>query len=70
MGASDGRELRRARELAGLCVDCQHAERITSARGSTFILCRLSASDPRFPKYPRQPVVACEGHIPGRRPDL
>jgi hypothetical protein len=47
--------------VVGLCADCVHSERITSARGSTFHLCRLSATDPRFPKYPRLPVLACEG---------
>ena len=48
----------------GLCARCRHAERITSARGSTFYLCRLSTTDPRFPKYPRLPVLACDGYDP------
>jgi hypothetical protein len=26
-----------------------------------FFLCRLSATDPRFPKYPRLPVLRCDG---------
>jgi GrpB-like predicted nucleotidyltransferase (UPF0157 family) len=47
---------------AGLCSDCLHARRLESARGSVFILCNLSLSDPRFPKYPRLPVLACDGH--------
>jgi hypothetical protein len=34
-------------------------------RGSTFWLCELNATDPRFPKYPRLPVVACAGFTPG-----
>jgi hypothetical protein len=34
-----------------------------SARGSTFWLCALSASDPRFPKYPRLPVLRCPGFV-------
>jgi hypothetical protein len=46
---------------AGLCARCAHVQVITSARGSTFYLCRLSAVDPRFPKYPRIPVLACTG---------
>jgi hypothetical protein len=37
---------------------------VTSGRGSTFWLCGLSASDARFPKYPRLPVVACAGFAP------
>ena len=27
-----------------------------------FILCELSVTDPRFPKYPRLPVLSCEGY--------
>lgn len=46
----------------GLCADCLHARRIESARGSRFILCELSLSDPHFPKYPRLPVVSCSGY--------
>jgi hypothetical protein len=47
---------------AGLCADCLHARRIESPRGSVFILCQLSATDPRFPKYPRLPVLQCSGY--------
>jgi hypothetical protein len=25
-------------------------------------MCLLSRSDPRFPKYPRVPVLACDGY--------
>ena len=46
---------------AGLCARCVHAQVIENNRGSTFYLCRLSAVDPRFPKYPRIPVLACSG---------
>lgn len=53
-----------ARDHAGLCADCVNAEPIQSNRGSLFLLCRLSRSDPRFSKYPRLPVWACSGHVP------
>ncbi len=46
----------------GLCSDCFHARSIESANGSFFILCNLSLTDPRFPKYPRLPVLSCEGY--------
>lgn len=46
---------------AGLCATCVHARAITSDRGSTFVWCGLSKADPRFPKYPRLPVLACDG---------
>jgi len=50
------------RAAAGLCADCVHARRVESVRGSSFILCELSLSDPHFPKYPRLPVLACDGY--------
>jgi hypothetical protein len=36
--------------------------RIVSDRGSVFYLCGLSKTDPRFPKYPELPVLACVGY--------
>ena len=49
---------------AGLCHRCRHAQVVVSARGSVFTLCRLSRTDPRFPKYPPLPVTACAGFTP------
>jgi len=46
----------------GLCADCQHARRIESDRGAVFFLCERALTDPRFQKYPRLPVVTCEGY--------
>jgi len=45
----------------GLCPQCAHVKKVVSGRGSTFLLCRKSADDPRYPKYPPQPVVSCRG---------
>jgi hypothetical protein len=53
---------------AGLCARCVHAQIIRSDRGSRFYLCRLSAVDPRYPKYPRLPVLECAGHVPFTEP--
>jgi hypothetical protein len=50
------------RALAGLCESCCHAQIIESRRGARFWLCGLSRADPRFPKYPRLPVVRCAGY--------
>jgi hypothetical protein len=47
---------------AGLCADCVHAREIESSRGSRFLLCELSRTDPRFAKYPRLPVLKCAGY--------
>jgi hypothetical protein len=49
-------------ERAGLCADCVHARSVESDRGSIFLLCELSRSDPRFTKYPRLPVLSCTGY--------
>jgi hypothetical protein len=48
----------------GLCADCRFMRRIESDRGSLFYLCELSATDTRFPKYPRLPVLRCDGYDP------
>lgn len=48
---------------AGLCAECAHARRVNSDRGATFWLCELSATDTRFPRYPRLPVVKCVGFM-------
>lgn len=47
--------------MTNLCPVCVHVQRVTSNRGSVFLLCRLSASDERFPRYPPLPVRACIG---------
>jgi hypothetical protein len=47
---------------AGLCDRCEHQKLIRNTRGSSFSLCERSKSDPRFPKYPRLPVVRCAGY--------
>jgi hypothetical protein len=54
------------RRNVGRCADCRHMHRIESARGSTFYLCRRSATDPEFPKYPRLPVIQCRGYEPAK----
>lgn len=45
-----------------LCPTCRHVQRVESAKGSVFWMCGRAKSDPRFPKYPPQPVVSCAGH--------
>ena len=57
---------------AGLCASCVHAKAVESSRGAVFILCRLSLTDSRFPRYPTLPVMACPGYVrlaPSDRPD-
>jgi hypothetical protein len=47
----------------GLCARCAHALVIRNDRGSRFFLCRLSATDTRYPKYPPLPVRRCLGFV-------
>ena len=53
----------------GLCARCAHARTVASARGSTFYLCALAATDPDYPRYPRLPVLRCPGFTETPRPD-
>jgi hypothetical protein len=46
----------------GLCATCVHARVVVSDRGSRFYFCERSKTDPRFPRYPPLPVVACIGY--------
>lgn len=57
-------EARRAAEVTrfGLCATCVHQRIVRSGRGSVFSMCLLSKSDDAYPKYPRVPVIACDGH--------
>ena len=48
---------------AGLCADCTHAAFIESDRGSVFLQCQLSFTNPDFAKYPRLPVLVCKGYL-------
>jgi hypothetical protein len=48
----------------GLCGNCEHVQPVTTARGSTFYLCRLSFVDSRFARYPALPVLTCSGFAP------
>jgi hypothetical protein len=54
----------------GLCDTCRHVRLIVSGRGSRFLLCELSRTDPRFPRYPSLPVLACTGFEPRAPGDL
>jgi hypothetical protein len=59
---------------AGLCATCRHS-RVVEGANSSFWLCELSRTDPRFPRYPRLPVLRCDGFQPQQQdgraaPDL
>jgi hypothetical protein len=46
-----------------LCESCSFAKEIISGKGSRFLLCKKSQTDDRFPKYPTQPVIRCNGFV-------
>lgn len=46
----------------GLCASCTHHRVILSGKGSRFVLCERSRTDPSFPRYPGVPVVRCAGY--------
>jgi hypothetical protein len=46
----------------GLCASCRHRREIVSVRGSRFVLCERSRTDPSFPRYPGLPVRTCRGY--------
>ena len=48
----------------GLCWTCLHKRVIQTPRHSLFFLCNRALSDTQFAKYPRLPVIRCEGHEP------
>ncbi|HEX2204754.1 MAG TPA: hypothetical protein VHG91_15710 [Longimicrobium sp.] len=54
----------------GLCESCANVKIVETRKGSRFFLCQLSEVDPRFPKYPRLPVVACPGYRPAARDEV
>ena len=54
----------RETERIGLCSECAHARSVESARGSVFMLCERSASEPAYAKYPRLPMLDCPGYAP------
>ena len=45
-----------------LCETCGRMREVVTPKGSRFLLCRLSQTDPARPKYPPQPVARCDGY--------
>ena len=46
----------------GLCFTCRHVRVVRTDRGSIFYQCQLAATDARYAKYPRLPVIVCPGY--------
>ena len=55
---------------AGLCASCRHQKLIRNGRAARSSRCACARGPtPRYPKYPRLPVLACRGHEPLRPGD-
>jgi hypothetical protein len=39
-----------------------HRREVPNTRGSVFLLCERSRSEPAYPRYPRLPVRSCPGY--------
>jgi hypothetical protein len=48
--------------MVSLCETCAWVREVVTPKGSRFLLCRRSQTDPAFPKYPPQPVRQCQGY--------
>jgi hypothetical protein len=55
--------LSHVRQSAGLCGSCRHAVLRPTRRGTFYLRCALAATDARYPKYPRLPVIRCDGYL-------
>lgn len=60
---AERRELAARPVPAGLCAACDHL-RLLASKTSVFVRCALAEEDPRFPRYPPLPVLACAGYRP------
>jgi hypothetical protein len=45
-----------------LCETCARMREVVTPKGSRFLLCQLSQTEPDYPKYPAQPVRRCDGY--------
>ncbi len=48
--------------IPSLCETCALMRAIITPKGSRFLLCQLSQTNPDYPKYPPQPVVRCDSY--------
>jgi hypothetical protein len=49
--------------IESLCETCANMREVRTAK-SRFVLCRLSAANDGYPKYPPQPICRCAGFEP------
>jgi hypothetical protein len=44
-----------------LCETCCSMREVVTPKGSRFLLCQLSQTNPEYARYPPQPVLRCDG---------
>ncbi|MCY4509637.1 MAG: hypothetical protein OXG35_22135 [Acidobacteria bacterium] len=49
----------------GLCLHCRHARAVRSRTDQDYYRCGRSDDDGRYSKYPRLPMLSCDGYEPG-----
>ena len=49
-------------EHVGLCLSCKHVREVRTDRSAVFYQCQRAATDSAYPKYPRLPVLVCQGY--------
>ncbi len=47
----------------GLCAQCAFVHRNETRKGTVYWRCTRALTDPRYPKYPRLPVLSCPGFV-------
>lgn len=47
-----------------ICHGCAYLRLVTSAKQSTFMMCKAPETKIDLPKYPRQPVASCAFRAP------
>ena len=52
----------------GLCYGCRYARVVTARADNRYWRCERAVVDPRFPKYPCLPMLACDGYEPAPQP--
>ena len=52
----------------GLCPGCPHVRVVRSRTNQDYYRCERSTADARYPKYPRLPVLRCDGYDPVEPP--
>ncbi len=46
----------------GRCLNCLYARVVGTRANDRYYLCERSIDDPRYARYPRLPMLTCDGH--------